>query len=111
MSESQGLPLKSVIEAMNKFADISLAASWDNVGLLIEPTEPKNIKRILLTNDLTEIVMQEAVDLQVDLIISYHPPIFAALKTITTKTWKVKPTQKIKKPNKKLQLNCFCRKE
>ncbi|XP_012272531.1 NIF3-like protein 1 isoform X3 [Orussus abietinus] len=86
--DSKGIPLSSIIGAIQSFADTSLAASWDNVGLLIEPTEPIPIKHILLTNDLTENVIQEAVDLQVGLVISYHPPIFAPLKSVTTRTWK-----------------------
>lgn len=88
-SHTMGLPLKIVIDSLNSFADLKLAASWDNVGLLIEPTEPKEISQVLLTNDLTEDVMQEAVDLKADMIISYHPPIFSPLKSITTRTWKV----------------------
>jgi len=84
-----GMPLKEIVSAICKFADTSLAASWDNVGLLIEPTEPKNVSCILLTNDLTEDVMDEAIQLQTDLIITYHPLIFAPLKSITTKSWKV----------------------
>ncbi|XP_043465425.1 NIF3-like protein 1 isoform X2 [Leptopilina heterotoma] len=87
-SHTMGLPLKTVVEKLNSFANLKLAASWDNVGLLIEPTEPKDISHILLTNDLTEDVMQEAVDVQTDFILSYHPPIFSPLKSITTRTWK-----------------------
>lgn len=84
-----GMPLKDIVSAMNKFADTSLAASWDNVGLLIEPTEPKIVSHILLTNDLTEDVMDEAIKLKTDLIVTYHPLIFAPLKSITTEYWKV----------------------
>lgn len=84
-----GMPLKEVVSALLKFADTSLAASWDNVGLLIEPTEPKTVSSILLTNDLTEDVMDEAIELKTDLIITYHPLIFAPLKSVTTSTWKV----------------------
>ncbi|KMQ95505.1 nif3-like protein 1 protein [Lasius niger] len=84
-----GIPLKEIVSAIHKFADISLAASWDNVGLLIEPTEPKIVSCILLTNDLTEDVMDEAIELKTDLIITYHPLIFAPLKSITTQSWKV----------------------
>lgn len=84
-----GMPLKDIVSAMNKFADTSLAASWDNVGLLIEPTEPKIVSHILLTNDLTEDVMDEAIRLKTDLIITYHPLIFAPLKRITNASWKV----------------------
>lgn len=85
-----GVPLKAVIQKLESFAEPSLASSWDNVGLLIEPTEEKNVSHILLTNDLTENVMKEALDLGVNMIISYHPPIFSPLKNITTKHWKVK---------------------
>lgn len=88
-SHTMGLPLKTVVGSLNGFADLKLAASWDNVGLLIEPTEPKDVSHILLTNDLTEDVMQEAVDIKTDLILSYHPPIFSPLKSLTTRTWKV----------------------
>lgn len=84
-----GVPLKQVVDTMQQFADLSLAASWDNVGLLIEPTETKLISHILLTNDLTENVMQEALDLKTDMIITYHPLIFAPLKSVTTHSWKV----------------------
>merc|ERR550532_3957913 len=32
--------------------------------------------------------MQECLNAQVDMIISYHPPIFRPLKRITSKSWK-----------------------
>ncbi|XP_029172665.1 NIF3-like protein 1 [Nylanderia fulva] len=83
-----GVPLKEIVSVINAFADNSLAASWDNIGLLIEPTEPKNVSSILLTNDLTEDVMDEAIGLKTDLIITYHPLIFTPLKSITTRSWK-----------------------
>ncbi|XP_066588964.1 NIF3-like protein 1 isoform X3 [Prorops nasuta] len=85
---TDGLPLKDVVTSLRTFADPALAGSWDNVGLLIEPTDPKFISHALVTNDLTEAVMREAIDLRVDLIIAYHPPIFTPLKSITTNSWK-----------------------
>ena len=33
-----GLSLKEVVGRLNSFAPLSLAASWDNVGLLLEPS-------------------------------------------------------------------------
>ena len=47
------------------------------------------IFRILLTNDLTEPVMEEALSLGSDMILSYHPPIFRPMKRFTSKNWKV----------------------
>lgn len=85
---NKGLLLNKVVDALEKFANPSLAASWDNVGLLVEPTDEKIVSQILLTNDLTENVMQEALDLKTDMIITYHPLIFAPLKSVTTRSWK-----------------------
>lgn len=48
----------------------------------------RNIQKIFLTNDLTENVAIEAVEKNVDLIISYHPPIFAPIKRIVQSSWK-----------------------
>lgn len=86
---AKGKSLREVVSVLHSFAAPSLAASWDNVGLILEPTEPKCVNRILLTNDLTEEVVEESVDSKIDLIVSYHPPIFAPLKSVTTRTWKV----------------------
>ncbi|ALC37978.1 CG4278 [Drosophila busckii] len=88
MSSFRGLKLGHVVAQLENFAPASLAEKWDNVGLLIEPQGDKLVKKILLTNDLTEPVMSEAVDVKADLIISYHPPIFKPLTRITCANWK-----------------------
>ncbi|XP_009329979.1 PREDICTED: putative GTP cyclohydrolase 1 type 2 NIF3L1 isoform X1 [Pygoscelis adeliae] len=80
--------LRELVSALNDFASLSLAESWDNVGLLVEPSPPHTVNTLFLTNDLTEEVMEEAVQKAADLILSYHPPIFTPLKRVTWKTWK-----------------------
>ncbi|XP_014283189.2 NIF3-like protein 1 [Halyomorpha halys] len=87
-SEKNQTSLEGVLKELNKFADLSLAEKWDNVGLLIEPATPRPVNKILLTNDLTEVVMQESIEKDISLIISYHPPIFAPLKRVTQASWK-----------------------
>ncbi|KAM7433865.1 NGG1 interacting factor variant 2 [Porites harrisoni] len=82
------MELKEVVTKLNFFAPLQLAEKWDNVGLLVEPSPPHSVKSILLTNDLTERVAQEAVDKKVSMVISYHPPIFVPLKRLTSKTFK-----------------------
>lgn len=82
------MDLKALVSSLNDFASLSLAESWDNVGLLVEPSPPHSVSTLFLTNDLTEVVMQEALQKKADLILSYHPPIFRALKRITWNTWK-----------------------
>lgn len=82
------MELKEVLQVLEQLAPLSLAESWDNVGLLVEPSKPRAIKTILLTNDLTDSVMEEAEAVSCDLIVSYHPPLFRPIKRLVQKHWK-----------------------
>ena len=42
------MDLKKVVSQLQSFAPTSLAESWDNVGLLIEPSENKMIKVMMM---------------------------------------------------------------
>ena len=76
-----------LIDAFNEFAPEHYANDWDNVGLLVG-SETWEASRILLTIDLTEEVMQEAIQNKVSAIVAYHPPIFDTLSSVTDKTFK-----------------------
>lgn len=82
------MDLKTVLDVLEQLAPLSLAESWDNVGLLVEPSKQHPIKTILLTNDLTVDVMDEAEAMTCDLIVSYHPPLFRPFKRLVQKDWK-----------------------
>ena len=77
--------LAEVTHLLKQLAPLEWAEPWDNVGLLIESTE-RGISNVLLTIDLTEEVLLEAKAAKADLIVAYHPPIFAGLKRITQST-------------------------
>ena len=69
--------LKSILTYLNKLAPLEYAPKWDNVGLLVEPTiysqtnpNSQNLSKILLTNDLTLKVLDEALQKKVNMIIS-----------------------------------------
>ncbi|KAL4702501.1 hypothetical protein ACJJTC_001386 [Scirpophaga incertulas] len=87
-SVTVGVPLKKVTSVLEDFAPKELSESWDNTGLLVEPYTPRNVTKILLTNDLTEDVALEANHRACEMIISYHPPIFAPLKSVVQRSWK-----------------------
>lgn len=74
--------LDQVTAALHEIAPLHLAAEWDNVGLLVEPSKPKPIQRILLTIDLTDAVLDEAIKKKTQMIVAYHPPIFEPIKRI-----------------------------
>jgi len=82
------MDLKEVVTRLHKFAPPWLSESWDNVGLLVEPSSPHTISKLLLTNDLTETVAGEAVGMNVNMILSYHPPVFKPLKQLCQQSWK-----------------------
>ena len=62
-----------------------IAEDWDNVGLLIGDNTIE-VNKVLFCLDVTEKVVQKAIDKNIDLIISHHPVIFSGLKRITNET-------------------------
>lgn len=58
------------------------ACEWDNVGLLAGRRD-KEVKKILLALDATDAVVQKAVDMQVDMLITHHPMIFSPMRRVT----------------------------
>ncbi|RZO88188.1 MAG: Nif3-like dinuclear metal center hexameric protein [Kiritimatiellaceae bacterium] len=76
------MKLSDVIRSLDKIAPLEGAAEWDHVGLLLEPSENPTVKRALLTIDLTEAVLKEAIEKKVSLIITYHPILFHPVQTL-----------------------------
>ena len=76
------MKLDQIITILNSIAPLELAAEWDNVGLLLEPKKNASIRRVLLSVDLTESVVEEAIDNKVNLIICYHPILFKPIQSL-----------------------------
>lgn len=77
--------LKRLFNVMEEIAPTRLAESWDNVGLLLESITPSNASKctVMLTIDLTEAVFEEAMERNVNAIITYHPTWFSNAKRLT----------------------------
>ncbi len=82
---SSGIELKSLINCFEEAAPHSLQESYDNSGLLIGSPETK-VQKALISLDLTDAVMEEAINKSCDVIISHHPIIFKGIKRLTNKT-------------------------
>lgn len=67
---------------LNSICPQNLAEDWDNVGLLIG-NENSEVKKIMLCLDVDFEVAKEAIEKNVNLIISHHPVVFHPLKTLT----------------------------
>ncbi|MEE0944089.1 MAG: Nif3-like dinuclear metal center hexameric protein [Clostridia bacterium] len=63
----------------------SCAEGWDNVGFLVGRGS-KEVKKLLLTLDVTPFVVSEAIDARVDMIVSHHPMMFSGISRITDDT-------------------------
>jgi dinuclear metal center YbgI/SA1388 family protein len=79
---AERMKVKEIAKRIEGIAPLELALAWDNVGLLVGDPN-KEVKRILLTIDITADVLAEARRQRTDLIISYHPVIWDGLKKIT----------------------------
>jgi dinuclear metal center YbgI/SA1388 family protein len=75
------MKISQVSREFGAIAPSSLAASWDNSGWQLRQDD-NSVSGILLTIDVTEDVIDEAVQLQANLIVSHHPLLFEPLKSL-----------------------------
>ena len=59
----------------------AVAEDWDNVGLLTGDDE-NSVSHVFLALDLTEEVLDEAIQTGADMIVTHHPMIFSGIKKI-----------------------------
>ena len=76
------MKVSEITEILDKWMPISIAEDFDNVGLIVGDLNSE-VKNILVTLDTTLNVVDEALDKDCNLIVSYHPIIFNGLKKIT----------------------------
>ena len=68
---------------MEELAPTRHAESWDNVGLLVGDAA-QDVSGAMLTIDYTPEVACEAAGAKANVIVAYHPPIFDAVKRVTS---------------------------
>lgn len=74
--------IKQVITILEELAPLDYAEGFDNVGLLVGQADTE-VTGVLVTLDTLENVVDEAIQKNCNLIVSFHPIIFAGLKKIT----------------------------
>ena len=77
--------LSEITSFLNSRVPQSLQESYDNCGLLIGNTDAE-ITGALICLDITEEVLDEAVEKNCNLVISHHPLIFSGIKSLTGHT-------------------------
>ena len=74
--------VKEIYNFIDKIAPFSAQMSFDNAGFLVGH-EQGPVHCVLCALDVTETVIEEAVALQAELIVSHHPVIYSPYKAVT----------------------------
>ena len=77
------MTLKELNEYLEEKMPPSLREEWDNDGVMCCADATTEVKRVLVSLDVTEEIVDYAIDRGFDLIISHHPLIFRPVKNIT----------------------------
>ena len=64
-----------------------LSCEWDNDGLMCCPDRAKDVRKVLITLDVTDEAVAYAAEGGFDVIISHHPMIFKGLKAINEENY------------------------
>lgn len=78
--------VKDITSTLEQWAPLSYQEDYDNSGLLVgDPSQ--EVRQVLITLDVTEAVIQEAIESECQLIVAHHPLIFRGLKRVNTGHW------------------------
>lgn len=80
------MQIKEIVKVIETFAPPALQESYDNAGLIVGDAE-QTVSAALIAVDVTEEIIDEAIDKGAGLIISHHPVIFGGLKKLTGRTY------------------------
>ena len=79
--------LNRIAERIGNLAPLETQESWDNSGwqIRLESAENAGAEKILVTLELSEEVVDEAVSAEVQMIVCHHPLIFGGIKKVDSK--------------------------
>lgn len=76
------MKVNDIVQAIEAFAPPAFQESYDNSGLQVGDMNAE-VKGCLLTLDVTEAVLKEAMERGCNMVIAHHPVIFGGLKRLT----------------------------
>lgn len=81
-----GMPtIQDIFSLLAQKAPVERKLDFDNVGLLVGRGD-RQVSRVLTALDISDEVIEEAISLKAELIVSHHP-LFFSLKSVTDGTW------------------------
>ena len=81
------MKIQKVVDALEHYAPLPLQEGYDNAGLQVGLTEAVEMSGALLCLDVTEAIVDEAIQKGCNLIVSHHPLIFRKLARVTDENY------------------------
>lgn len=82
----ENMLVKDIMDVIEEFAPPTYQESYDNSGLQVgNPGE--EVKGVLLSLDVTEAILDEAMERGCNMVVAHHPLLFSGLKRIAGKTY------------------------
>ena len=76
------MTVKELYEKLNERIPEGLREEWDNDGLMCSADSSTEVRRVLVSLDVTEEIVDYAIENGFDLIVSHHPLIFKPLSRL-----------------------------
>lgn len=86
MNLTDNMKAKDISRVIEEFAPLSRQEEWDNSGFCIGSPE-QEVHKVLVGFDCTPALIQEAVEVGADMVVTHHPLIFKGLKKIDPDTF------------------------
>ena len=80
------MKISTITQILEQWAPLAYAEDFDNVGLLVG-NKDNDCENVLIAHDVSEAVVEEALQKKCQLIICFHPIIFKGLKSLTGKNY------------------------
>ncbi len=79
--KSGKMKIKEIVQYIEELAPLPFQESYDNAGLIVGNLNDE-VNGVLITLDVTEEVLAEAIEKKCDLIVSHHPIIMGGIKRL-----------------------------
>ena len=76
------MTVKELYEYLNNRIPSALSCEWDNDGLMCCPKADREVRKVLVTLDISAEIVRYAMKIGCDVILSHHPLVFKPLKSL-----------------------------
>ena len=80
------MQIKEIVQLLEEYAPLRIQENYDNCGLICG-NKNDEVENILTTLNITEEVLEEAINKKCNLIIAHHPIVFFGMKKFSGESY------------------------